>query len=77
MLEEQGIPAAKRLKISEACPLIMPYHVALDQARVHLTVSMPDQLVVPLDDRDGIALMDQTLGQIIADTAQPKYQDFL
>lgn len=33
MLEEQGIPAAKRLKISEACPLIMPYHVALDHAR--------------------------------------------
>ena len=22
-----------RLKISEACPLILPYHVALDQAR--------------------------------------------
>ncbi len=33
MLEEQGIPAAQRLKISEACPLIMPYHIALDQAR--------------------------------------------
>ncbi|MCW9047448.1 MAG: adenylosuccinate synthase [Gammaproteobacteria bacterium] len=33
MLEKEGIPAAQRLKISEACPLIMPYHVALDQAR--------------------------------------------
>lgn len=33
MLEKQGVPATKRLKISEACPLIMPYHVALDQAR--------------------------------------------
>ncbi|MCW8933654.1 MAG: adenylosuccinate synthase [Gammaproteobacteria bacterium] len=33
MLEKEGIPAARRLKISEACPLIMPYHVALDQAR--------------------------------------------
>ncbi len=33
MLEEQGVPATERLKISEACPLIMPYHVALDQAR--------------------------------------------
>jgi adenylosuccinate synthase len=33
MLEKQGVPASQRLKISEACPLIMPYHVALDQAR--------------------------------------------
>jgi len=33
MLEAEGIPASKRLKISEACPLIMPYHIALDQAR--------------------------------------------
>jgi len=33
MLEKIGVPAAQRLKISEACPLIMPYHIALDQAR--------------------------------------------
>ncbi len=33
MLEEKGIPAQQRLKISEACPLILPYHIALDQAR--------------------------------------------
>ncbi|MDH5484729.1 MAG: adenylosuccinate synthase [Gammaproteobacteria bacterium] len=33
MLEKEGIPAMERLKISEACPLIMPYHIALDQAR--------------------------------------------
>ncbi|MDH5424736.1 MAG: adenylosuccinate synthase [Gammaproteobacteria bacterium] len=33
MLEDRGIPALERLKISEACPMIMPYHVALDQAR--------------------------------------------
>jgi len=33
MLEKEGIPASQRLKISEACPLIMPYHIALDQAR--------------------------------------------
>lgn len=32
-LEEGGIPASSRLKISEACPLILPYHIALDQAR--------------------------------------------
>jgi len=32
-LEAAGIPAASRLKISEACPLILPYHIALDQAR--------------------------------------------
>ncbi len=32
-LEANGIPASGRLKISEACPLILPYHVALDQAR--------------------------------------------
>lgn len=33
MLEKEGVPASQRLKISEACPLIMPYHIALDQAR--------------------------------------------
>jgi adenylosuccinate synthase len=33
MLEENGIPARERLRISESCPLILPYHIALDQAR--------------------------------------------
>ena len=33
MLEKEGVPVDQRLKISEACPLIMPYHIALDQAR--------------------------------------------
>ena len=33
MLEQRGIPASERLRISEACPLILPYHIALDQAR--------------------------------------------
>ncbi len=32
-LEADGVPASRRLGISEACPLILPYHVALDQAR--------------------------------------------
>ncbi len=32
-LEAKGVPARERLRISEACPLILPYHVALDQAR--------------------------------------------
>ena len=32
-LERAGVDVASRLKISEACPLILPYHVALDQAR--------------------------------------------
>src|SRR5476649_1446463 len=32
-LEKRGIPVTERLRISEACTLIMPYHVALDQAR--------------------------------------------
>jgi len=32
-LEEGGIPVRERLKISAACPLILPYHIALDQAR--------------------------------------------
>ncbi len=33
MLEEKGIAIRERLKISEACTLILPYHIALDQAR--------------------------------------------
>ncbi len=32
-LEAAGVNVRSRLKISEACPLILPYHVALDQAR--------------------------------------------
>ena len=33
MLEQKGLSVRERLKISEACTLILPYHVALDQAR--------------------------------------------
>ena len=33
MLEGRGVPARERLGISEGCPLILPYHIALDQAR--------------------------------------------
>jgi adenylosuccinate synthase len=32
-LEAAGLDVASRLKISEACPLILPNHVAIDQAR--------------------------------------------
>lgn len=33
MLQDRGVPVQERLQISEACPLILPYHVALDVAR--------------------------------------------
>jgi adenylosuccinate synthase len=33
MLEQQGVPVFERLRISPACPLILPSHVALDRAR--------------------------------------------
>lgn len=32
-LEATGLPVKSRLKISDACPLILDYHVALDRAR--------------------------------------------
>lgn len=32
-LEEAGVNVRERLQISSACPLILPYHVAVDQAR--------------------------------------------
>ncbi|MCP4334782.1 MAG: adenylosuccinate synthase [Gammaproteobacteria bacterium] len=32
-LEANAIPARDRIIISDACPLILPYHIALDQAR--------------------------------------------
>ena len=32
-LERSGVPVTERLRVSEACPLILPYHVALDAAR--------------------------------------------
>ena len=33
MLAERGVPAAERVKVSDACPLILPYHAVLDRAR--------------------------------------------
>ena len=33
MLQSKGVPVMERLRLSEACPLILPYHVALDKAR--------------------------------------------
>jgi len=33
MLAQQGVPVFERLRISPACPLILPSHVALDRAR--------------------------------------------
>ena len=33
MLEQSDVPAKERLRISAACPLLLPYHVALDRAR--------------------------------------------
>jgi adenylosuccinate synthase len=33
MLERSGVPVRQRLGISAACPLILPYHIALDHAR--------------------------------------------
>ncbi|MGX5915320.1 adenylosuccinate synthase [Aliidiomarina sp. Khilg15.8] len=33
MLEKRDVPVRDRLLISEACPLILPYHVELDKAR--------------------------------------------
>jgi len=32
-LEKTGVPVRERLRLSPGCPLILPYHVALDQAR--------------------------------------------
>lgn len=32
-LEAKNIPVSQRLRISEACSVLLPYHVALDQAR--------------------------------------------
>lgn len=32
-LENRGVKVRERLLISEACPLILPYHVAMDHAR--------------------------------------------
>ncbi len=36
MLESSGVDVASRLHISDACPLILPYHVAIDLARENL-----------------------------------------
>jgi adenylosuccinate synthase len=33
MLEQRGVQVRDRLKVSGSCPLILDYHIALDQAR--------------------------------------------
>ncbi|SEQ44683.1 Adenylosuccinate synthetase [Ectothiorhodospira magna] len=33
MLEDNGVPVRERLRLSESCQLILPFHVSLDQAR--------------------------------------------
>ena len=33
MLVARGVPADERVQVSDACPLILPYHAALDRAR--------------------------------------------
>ena len=33
VLVERGVPADERVRVSDACPLILPYHAALDRAR--------------------------------------------
>ena len=33
MLCERGVPADERVRVSDACPLILPYHALLDRAR--------------------------------------------
>ena len=33
MLAERGVPVDDRVRVSDACPLILPYHAALDRAR--------------------------------------------
>ena len=35
-LEARGVPVRDRLRISSACPLILPYHVALDLSLIHI-----------------------------------------
>ena len=33
MLADRGVPVAERVRVSDACPLILPYHAVLDRAR--------------------------------------------
>ncbi|MCC6160725.1 MAG: adenylosuccinate synthetase, partial [Nitrosomonas sp.] len=33
MLEQAGVDVSSRLRISEICPLILPYHIAIDSTR--------------------------------------------
>lgn len=40
ILEKEGVPVKERLRISPNCPLILPNHIALDQAR-EKNVAMP------------------------------------
>src|SRR3990167_3820500 len=35
-LENRGVPVAKRLRISSACSVLLPYHILIDQAREKL-----------------------------------------
>ena len=44
MLESAGVNVSNRLKISEACPLILAHHIAVDQAREIAKGAVSDSL---------------------------------
>ena len=41
MLAARGVLVAERLRVSAACPLILPYHVALDARSVSRSTTLP------------------------------------
>jgi len=55
ILEKEGVPVRERLRISPNCPLILPHHIALDQARekkrgnaiLHLIKRVRKNVVMP------------------------------
>ena len=53
MLVERGVPVYQRLKISPACPLILPSHVALDRARERARMKAKSGFITP--DQHGCA----------------------
>ena len=67
-LESNGVDVTKRLRISEACPLILPHHVALDQAQHGLPAADDERVagvvaaLEPYDSR-------RALGQPVDDLA--------
>lgn len=80
MLEERGVPVRERLRVSAGCPLILPIHVALDNARetkrAHNKIGTTGRGIGPAYE-DKVARRGVRLGDVFQDGFREKLTEVL